>query len=119
MKQELVLYILSLNEAAQTMTRAEGRSVYDQLLASAAMLLALVEVGVDEGTIQCKLQDHERQWGHSWLVDDVYKRPLKAWQKVIKLIRSSCLCILDALQTRITASFTRLLPHRCAPGTGK
>ena len=80
------LNILSLNEAAETTKRSEDRPVYDRLLASAAMLLALDVVGIDEMTIQSQIKEHERQRGLHWLVDDVYKRPQQAWQKVIKLL---------------------------------
>jgi hypothetical protein len=82
MKKELATYILMLNEAAQTTKRAEDRSLYEKYLASAAVLLALVESGAEKEAIQKEVQAHERLWGNTWLVDDVYKRPSSAWQKV-------------------------------------
>jgi hypothetical protein len=32
--------------------------------------------------IQNEVQTHERLWGNTWLVDDVYKIPSNAWKKV-------------------------------------
>jgi hypothetical protein len=32
--------------------------------------------------IQNEVQAHERLWGNTWLVDDAYKNPSNAWQKV-------------------------------------
>ena len=82
MKKELATYILKLNEAAKTTKRAEDRSLYEKYLASAAVILALVESGAEKEVIQNEVQAHERLWGNTWLVDDVYKNPSSAWQKV-------------------------------------
>jgi hypothetical protein len=82
MKKELATYILKLNEAAKTTKRADDRSLYEKYLASAAVILALVESGAEKEVIQNEVQAHERLWGNTWLVDDVYKNPSSAWQKV-------------------------------------
>jgi len=52
MKKELATYILKLNEAAQTTKRAEDRSLYEKYLASAAVILALVESGAENEVIE-------------------------------------------------------------------
>ena len=82
MKKELAAYILKLNEAAQSTKRAEDRPLYERYLASAAVILALVESGADTNIIEEEAQAHERLWGNTWLVDDAYKIPNEAWQKV-------------------------------------
>ena len=82
MKKELATYILKLNEAAHTTKRAEDRPLYEKYLASAAVIIALVESGAEKEMIQDEVQTHERLWGDTWLVDDVYKSPSSAWQKV-------------------------------------
>jgi hypothetical protein len=38
--------------------------------------------GAEEETIQKEVQAHERLWGNTWLVDEAYKDPSNAWQKV-------------------------------------
>mgnify|MGYP003628254977 FL=1 len=82
MKKELATYILKLNEAAKTTKRAEDRSLYEKYLSSAAVILALVESGAEKEAIKNEVQSHERLWGNTWLVDDVYTSPSSAWQKV-------------------------------------
>ena len=82
MKKELATYILKLNESAQLTKRAEDRPLYEKYLASAAVILALVENGSEKETIKNEIETHERLWGNAWLVDDVYKNPSNAWQKV-------------------------------------
>jgi hypothetical protein len=86
MKKELATYILKLNEAAQTTKRAEDRPLYEKYLASAAVILALVESGAGNEVIQNEVQTHERLWGNTWLVDDAYKNPSSAWQKVKEVL---------------------------------
>jgi len=82
MKKELATYILKLNEAAQSTKRAEDRPLYDKYLASAAVILALVESGAKKEIVAKEIQSHEHLWGNTWLVDDSYKNPSNAWQKV-------------------------------------
>jgi len=82
MKKELAAYILKLNEAAQTTKRAEDRALYERYLASAAVILALVESGAESYIIEDEVQAHERLWGNTWLVDSAYKIPGEAWGKV-------------------------------------
>lgn len=82
MKKELAEYVLKLNEAAQSTKRAEDRPLYEKYLAHAAVILALAESGAEKETIQKEVQTHERLWGNTWLVDDAYKNPSNAWQKV-------------------------------------
>ena len=82
MKKELATYILRLSEAAQSTKRAEDRPLYEKYLASAAVILALAESGAEKEIIQSKVQAHEHLWGNTWLVDDAYKVPSNAWQKV-------------------------------------
>ncbi len=82
MKKELAAYILKLNEAVQSTKRAEDRPLYEKYLASAAVILALVESGARKNIVEEEVQAHERLWGNTWLVDDAYKIPSDAWQKV-------------------------------------
>ena len=86
MKKELATYILKLNEAAQSTKRAEDRSLYERYLASAAVILALVESGAATNIIAEEAQAHERLWGNTWLVDDAYKVPSDAWQKIMAML---------------------------------
>ena len=86
MKKELATYILKLNEAAQTTRRAEDRPLYEKYLASAAVILALVESGAEKEAIQNEVQAHERLWGNTWLIDEVYKNPYNAWEKAKKAL---------------------------------
>ena len=82
MKKELATYILKLNEAAQSTKRAEDRPLYEKYLASAAVILALVESGTEKDIVEKEVQTHERLWGNTWLLDNAYKSPSRAWQKV-------------------------------------
>lgn len=82
MKKELATYILKLNESAQLTKRAEDKPLYEKYLASAAVILALVENGAEKETIRNEIETHERLWGNTWLIDDAYKNPSDAWQKV-------------------------------------
>ena len=86
MKKELATYIIKLNDAAQLTKQAEDRPLYEKYLASAAVILALVENGASKETIKNEVQSHERLWGNSWLVDDAYIEPSNAWQKVKAMI---------------------------------
>ena len=82
MKTEIAQYILSLRAAASMTHRAEDRSLYEKYLADAAVLLALVETEAPSTSISEAVQGHERLWGNTWLVDDAYKGPSTAWEKV-------------------------------------
>ena len=82
MKKELATYILKLNESAQLTKQAEDRPLYEKYLASAAVILALVENDAEKETIKNEIESHERLWGNTWLLDDVYINPSDAWQKV-------------------------------------
>jgi hypothetical protein len=82
MKTEIAQYILNLRAAASMTHRAEDRPLYEKYLADAAVLLALAETEAPSTSIREAVRRHERLWGTSWLVDDAYKGPLAAWQKV-------------------------------------
>ena len=82
MKTEIAQYILSLHAAASMTHRAEDRSLYEKYLADAAVILALAETGAPSSSFREAVQSHERLWGTTWLVDDAYKGPSAAWQKV-------------------------------------
>ena len=82
MKKELATYILKLNNPAQATKHAEDRPLYESYLASAAVILALSESGAEKEIIKNEIETHERLWGNTWLVDDAYKTPSDAWQKV-------------------------------------
>ena len=71
----------ALQAAGATITGGP-RPLYETSLASAAVILALVVSGAEEETIQKEVQAHERLWGNTWLVDEAYKDPSNAWQKV-------------------------------------
>jgi hypothetical protein len=86
MKSKLATYILKLNDAAQATKQAEDRSLYEKYLAGAAVILALVEIGAEKEKVDNEIQVHERLWGNTWLVDDVYKNPSDAWQKVVEAL---------------------------------
>lgn len=82
MKTEIAQYILSLRAAASATHRAEDRGLYETYLAEAAVLLALAETDAPSTSIEEAVKSHERLWGTTWLVDDAYKEPSAAWQKV-------------------------------------
>ncbi len=82
MKTEIAQYILSLRAAASMTNRTEDRRLYEMYLADAAVLLALAETEAPSISIREAIQTHERLWGNTWLVDDAYKEPSAAWQKV-------------------------------------
>jgi hypothetical protein len=75
-------YILSLHDAASKTHRAEDRPIYQMYLADAAVLLALAETGGCSPALVAAITEHERLWGHSWLLDDAYKGPSSAWTAV-------------------------------------
>lgn len=82
MKKQLAAYVLKLNEAAQATRRAEDRSLYERYLAHAAVILALAESDAGNEALRKAMEIHERLWGNTWLIDEVYKSPRSAWQKV-------------------------------------
>ena len=86
LNKELSLYILKLHRAAQKTKRAEDRPLYEKYLASAAVILALAEKGAEKEILENEIRAHERLWGNTWLVDDVYKGPSNAWQEVKKAL---------------------------------
>jgi hypothetical protein len=86
LKKELSTYILELNKAAQITKRSEDRPLYEKYLASAAVILALAERGAEKEIIENEILAHERLWGNTWLVDNVYKVPSNAWQEVKKAL---------------------------------
>jgi len=83
MKKEIAQYIFSLRDAAEKTHRAEDRSIYTMYLADAAVILALVESDGSPEMLREAIDSHERLWGQTWLVDDVFKGPSSAW-KVVK-----------------------------------
>ncbi len=86
MKKELATYILKLNEAAKSTKQAEDRPLYQKYIAHAAIILAMVENGAEAEVINNEVQDHERLWGNTWLIDDAYKSPSSAWQKIKEVV---------------------------------
>lgn len=82
MKAEIAQYILCLRSSASMTNRAEDRSLYEKYLADAAVLLALVETEAPITSIRDAVLSHERLRGITWVVDDTYKEPSAAWQKV-------------------------------------
>ena len=82
MKKIIAQYIIALKEAAENTHRAEDRPIYQLYLADAAYLLALAEIEASFEVLSEAVNSHERLWGHTWLVDDVFKGPSKAWQVV-------------------------------------
>ena len=89
MKEELAKYILELNDAARSTSRAEDRPLYEKYLASAAVILALVESGAAEESVRDEVKAHERLWGTTWLVDVAYMGPSAAWERFKKAMRVS------------------------------
>ena len=86
LKKELSTYILKLYTAAKKTKRVEDRPLYEKYLASAAVILALAEKGAEKEILENEIRAHERLWGNTWLVDDVYKGPCNAWQEVKKAL---------------------------------
>ncbi len=81
MKEELADYILCLSESLAHTRRTNDRPLYEKYLADAAVLLALVERGVDIGELKQKVHNHERLLSNTWLVGDEHKAVFEAWGK--------------------------------------
>ena len=87
MKAELADYILCLSESLAHTRQANDRPLYQMYLADAAVLLALVERGVDIGELKQRVQDHERMLSNTWLVGDEHKAVFEAWGKFTALLQ--------------------------------
>ncbi|MGH8645601.1 MAG: hypothetical protein ACREX4_14535 [Gammaproteobacteria bacterium] len=75
-------YVLALKAAAAATHRAEDRRTYELLLGDAAVLLALATKGNDRAALARAMTSHERLWGYTWLVDEVYREPSALWQRL-------------------------------------
>lgn len=82
MKNKIAKYILALNEATEKTHHAEDRPIYRLYLSDAAVLLALAETDASLDTLSEAIKNHERLWGQTWLVDEIFKGPSSAWQLV-------------------------------------
>ncbi len=80
MADALADYILKLSEAAANTHFSADRPLYEKYLADAAVLLALIVSGADPGQIDDAVKRHERLWGHTWLQDEVFKKPADAFE---------------------------------------
>ncbi|MDQ3820455.1 MAG: hypothetical protein M3362_22625 [Acidobacteriota bacterium] len=87
MKKDLADYILCLSEDLEHTHHANDRPLYEKYLADAAVLLALVERGVDVEELRRRVQNHERLLSNTWLVGDEHKSVLAAWQKFKTLLQ--------------------------------
>ena len=77
-------YILELNKAEQLTKRSEDRTVYEKLLAGAAVILAQIDAGAEMDIIVKTVHEHERLRGMSWLADDVHKNSSATWQNIME-----------------------------------
>lgn len=73
-------YVLALEHAAATTTRAEDRPSYAALLADAAPLLAVAISAPKTPSLSARAQRHERLWGNLWLNDPTQRTASLAWQ---------------------------------------
>ena len=87
MKEELADYILCLSESLAHTERANDRPLYEKYLADAAVLLALVERGVDIGELKQRVHNHERLLSNTWLVGDEHQAIFEAWKKFKGLLK--------------------------------
>jgi hypothetical protein len=67
----LARYVLALERASQSCTRAEDRPAYGALLADAAGILAAAVVDGRSGDLAARVAAHDRLRGHLWLQDSV------------------------------------------------
>ena len=88
MVDALADYILKLSEAAATTYFAADRPLYEKYLADAAVLLALVVSGAEPQQINESVKRHERLWGHTWLKDEVFKKPADAFEVFKEQLRA-------------------------------
>ena len=82
MTSALAKYVLALHHGAQGTHRAEDRPAYRQLLADAAVLLALAETGAPSTELASAIRAHERLRGQLWLDDAVHEESTAAWAVV-------------------------------------
>jgi len=75
----LAKYVLALHHGAQGTHRAEDRPAYRDLLADAAVLLALAETGAVSAELATAVRAHERLRGQLWLADPVHEESTEAW----------------------------------------
>jgi hypothetical protein len=81
MKTELAEYILCLSENLALTRHANDRPLYEKYLADAAVLLALVERGINVEELHQRIENHERLLSNTWLVGGEHKSVFKAWNK--------------------------------------
>jgi hypothetical protein len=79
---DLAIYVLSLEDATARTARQEDLQLYQTFRAHAGYLLALAVVDAEAEKLNETLEAHEALWTKTMLLDDAYKGPAKAWQKV-------------------------------------
>ena len=87
MKAELADYILCLSKSLAHTKQANDRPLYEKYLADAAVLLALVERGVDIGELKQRVHNHERLLSNTWLAGDEHKAIFEEWAKFKGLLK--------------------------------
>jgi len=77
-------YIFELDKALNLTSRAEDRAVYQKLLASSSVILALIVLNKDISLIVKRVHEHERVRGMSWLHDQVHNTSSSIWQDIVE-----------------------------------
>jgi len=79
--QAIAQYVAALHRAAESTHRAEDRPVYQSLLASAAVVLAMAELE-NADSLQELARSHERLRGQVWLADEAHLEATRLWSSI-------------------------------------
>jgi hypothetical protein len=82
MRRQLAAHIFGRREAVRATRQGGDRALYENYLAGAAVILALVEIDAEQATIRNEIQARERLRANTWPFDEACKEANKAWHKV-------------------------------------
>jgi hypothetical protein len=82
----LAQYILDLSYGLEHTHRAEDRPVYEDYLADAAVLLALLVSDAKSQAVAEAVKGHEHLQGWSWLQDPVCQKSAESWGRFKALL---------------------------------
>jgi hypothetical protein len=80
MKIEFAQYIQDLQFGAENTSQAEDRGLYTKYLAEAGVILSSIILGADKEELEQLVNDHDRLWGQTWLIDPVHDKAAKSYK---------------------------------------
>ena len=79
---DIANYVLLLDDAVDRTTNKDDQSLYLMFRAHSGYVLALAVAEADAEKLDEALNAHDALWTTTMLIDDAYKDPAEAWQKL-------------------------------------